>query len=169
MLARMRPRASLGLVLFVLACTPTPASSQTPAAGSIESRLCGTWTASGSVEGSVVQERWWIGEGGLIGEGLTFDPQGELVGREAMSIVPRTDGSTYVAQPEGAEAPTEFEQTESDAASTWTWTNPTHDFPQTIRYALEGDDQLIASISGPDGEGGTQTARWTFVRVAPCS
>lgn len=163
----------VGLILATLACTPAPTISPEPELDPRVARLCGTWRAPGD-EGSTLEERWHPSDEGLAGEGVTIDARGERVIGESFAIVLRPAGSTYRALPKGATGWTEFAQTEDHAGPTagqwaWAWSNPNHDFPQTIRYEFTSEDRMHASVSGPDGEGGTLKFGWSFERVEACA
>jgi hypothetical protein len=168
----------LGFAVAAFACKPAPANDPGSDAA-IESapdarvaRLCGTWRAEGP-EGSAIEERWRASDEGLAGEGVTTDAEGSVVSSETLLILLDGEGSTYRAHPQGAAGPTDFEQTTDQAGEAaeqwiWSWHNPEHDFPQTVRYVFTGTDRMEASVSGPDGEGGTREFGSMFERVAAC-
>jgi hypothetical protein len=168
----MRRLALALLALAALACKPTNSNAPDSGLDPRVARLCGTWRAE-DPQGSIVEERWRASDEGLVGEGVTTNAEGEIVSRESLLILLAPEHSTYRALPEGAVGATAFEQTadeQGDAADQWIWSwhNPAHDFPQTIRYQFSGGDRVRASVSGPDGEGGTQEFGWEFERVAAC-
>lgn len=67
----------------------------------------------------------------------------------------------YVAKPEQNEYPTGFRLVDAGEGE-WVFENPTHDFPQRIRYRREGDDVLVVTIEGPmDGEERSIAFRFT--------
>ncbi len=171
MLAGMvRPElAGLALVGLALACTPLAKPLAEPEPDGRVARLCGTWRAEGP-EGSVIEERWRVSREGLVGEGTVVDGQGTPISHESLWLVLPPGSSTYRAHPQGATEPTNFEQTEDRAEAAtgrwiWIWSNPTHDFPQTIRYESLDESHFVARISGANSDG----FAWTFERVAPCS
>ncbi|MFV8754441.1 DUF6265 family protein [Nannocystaceae bacterium ST9] len=169
------PFGLVGLVLATLACTPKPTtSSPEPEPESAPddrvARLCGTWRAEGP-DGSIIEERWRPSDQGLVGEGTTTDAQGNVVSRESLVLLLRPGGSTYRAHPQGAAAPTDFEQSSdfpkrAPGQWVWSWSNPTHDFPRHIDYSSNLDGSLSATIWADDPE---SAIGWTFTRVAACS
>jgi hypothetical protein len=69
------------------------------------------------------------------------------------------DGAlAYLAQP-GGRAPVAFRLAAREGTSA-TFENPTHDFPQRIRYVRAGET-LTATISAMDG---SNAMSWTFRR-----
>lgn len=149
---------------LLVACRPSAASLEREAR--VE-RLCGTWRASLDA-GVVLEERWRVGEEGLIGEGVQIDAQGREQITETFVIELRDAGSTYRARPLGAATDTAFEQVDDRESSNegwvWAWANPSHDFPQRIEYAFEGRERMTARVSGE----GAPSFAWTFERVAAC-
>lgn len=117
--------------------------------------MAGYWL---DCDGKHVAESWtWLGGDTLTGVGTT---RGESrTSFEFLIVRPGQDGTpTYYAMPGGA-PPTPFALTALDGQSA-TFENPENDFPQTIRYAREGD-VMTARIEGMmDGE--TQSMDWTF-------
>ncbi len=167
---QMRRSAAPGLVLLLallaVACRPSAAEPPDPAASLAQ--LCGTWTARDHQAGAVVQERWHLDATGLQGDGLTFDAHGVPIAAESMSIQLHASGSTYRAQPAKAASPTDFHQLNTPDPTTWTWINPTHDFPRQIRYQLTDPDHLHVHVEGLDNQDRVHALEWDFVRVQPC-
>lgn len=168
-------RLALVLLAFAtLACTPEPTNS--PEADTEMdarvARLCGTWRADGP-DNTIIEERWSPSAEGLTGASVTTNAEGETVSSETLVILLHPDRSIYRALPQGASAPTDFEQTADQAGEvadqwTWSWSNPAHDFPQVIRYQFLAADRMEARVSGPDGSGGDLVFAWTFERIEPC-
>ena len=78
---------------------------------------------------------------------------------EFLRIVAGQDGVlAYVAQP-GGRPPVSFRLTAHDATSA-TFANPLHDFPQRIVYRRSGDT-MVATISALDG---SRAMSWAYRR-----
>lgn len=112
--------------------------------------LAGDWVGQGP-DGSPAEERWSTPEhGAMVGRALG----------ETLRIEARGGAIVYVAHPAGAEAPTVFTAVELGEGRA-TFENAAHDFPQRIRYELQPDRTLTATISGLSGEGALV---WRFQR-----
>ncbi len=120
--------------------------------------LAGTWT--GTLGRASIEERWGPATGGAMLATSKTEAGGRMVEFEYLRIVERDGGLVYVAQP-GGRPPTELVATAVDATSA-TFENPSHDFPQRIRYALGSDGVLTAEIS--ELSGGRRMA-FTFRRA----
>ncbi|MBK9339071.1 MAG: hypothetical protein IPM98_22050 [Lewinellaceae bacterium] len=122
-------------------------------------RLPGTWKQFGKT----VFEKWESAAPDvLLGEGYTLTADGEKRTGEYLRIVRQSDGgivyqATVPGQNDGAtiDFPLTF-----FTASSWTFENPAHDFPQTIEYWLQDNETLRATISG-----GTQSMVLWFNKV----
>ena len=66
---------------------------------------------------------------------------------EFLCIVEREGGLVYQAMPNGRQPATDFALTAMDANSA-TFENPMHDFPKMVKYVLQADGTLEATISG---------------------
>ncbi|MFO0931089.1 MAG: DUF6265 family protein [Planctomycetota bacterium] len=110
--------------------------------------LSGTWT--GALGRASLEERWGPATGGAMLATSKTVAGGRMVEFEYLRIVERDGGLVYVAQP-GGRPPTEFVATAVDATSA-TFENPSHDFPQRIRYALGTDGVLTAEIGDLAGK-----------------
>ena len=122
--------------------------------------LSGCWeqTREG---GGWTEECWTDTRGGLmIGSGR--DGSGDKVGHwEWMRIERAADGSlTFYGSPEGAPA-VGFRAVESDATSI-TFVNASHDYPQRVRY-LATETGLDAEVSLADG---SKPSKWSYRRTA---
>ena len=83
-------------------------------------------------------------------------------GFEFLCIAERGGSLAYLAMP-GARTPaTVFVATEVTPTSV-TFENPSHDYPQLIRYALTPDGGLETTIAGANG---ARTMKVTLTRVA---
>lgn len=120
--------------------------------------MAGAWSLSDG-RGGWTEEFWTAPRGGLM-IGASREGTGDtLRSWEATRIVRRGDGSlSFVAMPGGAEG-VEFALVKQDAGSI-EFANPTHDYPQRIRYWLDGK-QLKAEISLIDG---SRAVSWSYSR-----
>lgn len=127
--------------------------------------LSGYWLACD--DGREVFEVWTAPRGGVqVGHGMTLE-NGQA-SFEQFRIAPFEGGLAYIAQPGGGEI-TAFRLTEATATRV-AFSNPAHDFPQTIIYERDGD-RLNALIEGDIG-GRKQVFSWSYVRAelnARCS
>ena len=117
--------------------------------------MSGQWeTADGTTE-----ESWIAPRGGtMLGVGRTTRA-GALREYEFLRIQAGSDGvPVYWGSPNG-EMPAGFRLSQSGASSA-TFENPTHDFPQRIRYVRDGDT-MVATISAMDG---SHAMSWTYRR-----
>ena len=122
--------------------------------------LSGCWEQRKN-DGSWTQECWTDTRGGvMIGSGR--DGKGDEVRHwEWMRIERGTDGSlTFYGSPKGAAA-VGFKAIETDATSI-TFANPDHDYPQRVRYVVTKDG-LDAEVSLADG---SKPNRWNYLRTA---
>ena len=122
--------------------------------------LSGCWEQRKN-DGSWTQECWTDTRGGvMIGSGR--DGKGDEVRHwEWMRIERGTDGSlTFYGSPKGAAA-VGFKAIETDATSI-TFANPDHNYPQRVRYVVTKDG-LDAEVSLADG---SKSNRWNYRRTA---
>jgi len=135
---------------LLAACATSPSAAQTP------DWMTGYWLSCEG--GRQVSETWTgAGSGVLLGTGLTLGSRG--VDFEFMRIAPHEGGLTFFGSPGGA-TPTPFRLVKQDGASA-VFENLTHDFPQRIRYAREGD-VLTARVESADGAKGMS---WRYNRA----
>jgi hypothetical protein len=106
--------------------------------------LTGCWRLEAN--GRTVEEHWLAPLGGsLIGVGRTVSG-GKTVEYEFIQIRDLPEGLTYIAKPSNqAEARFTIAAKTADEVI---FENPTHDFPQRIRYRRVGPDTLHARIEG---------------------
>ena len=105
--------------------------------------MTGAWSTSTSE--SVIEEMWTAPAGGtMIGAGRTVSG-GTTTFFEFLRIEERDGTLVYIASPRGG-ASTEFAMSASGATSV-TFANPKHDFPQKISYWREGA-KLCARVEG---------------------
>jgi hypothetical protein len=122
--------------------------------------LAGCWEQR-TAEERWTEECWTDPRGGLmIGSGRAG--QGDKVGHwEWMRIERGADGSvTFYGSPKGA-PPVAFKSTGSDASSI-TFANAAHDYPQRVRYVVTATG-LDAEVSLADG---SKAQRWSYRRTA---
>lgn len=114
--------------------------------------LVGTWGDEATLE------HWTNGAGGLM-LGVHRDLRdGRASFFEFLRIALTRDGGiVYLASPAGRNPPTAFTLTEIEENRA-VFTNPDHDFPQRIDYALE-DGDLVVTISEAD-QSNQRTWRW---------
>ena len=110
--------------------------------------MSGRWETEGSYE-NMTQESWSEPRSGIM---LGYSRTGgdRLREFEFLRIQAGEDGvPVYYAQPGGG-PPVGFRLVAHDATSA-TFENPQHDFPQRIRYERVGSETLMATISKLDG------------------
>lgn len=99
---------------------------------------------------SIVEEFWTTPNGGIlfgIGRTIVRRAAGDSTASfEIMRIHERGGKLVFAAQPSG-QALTEFTEAEL-TDSTVVFANPTHDFPQFVRYRRRGADELHARVDG---------------------
>lgn len=106
--------------------------------------ISGCWKLEAN--GRTIEEQWLAPLGGsLVGVGRTV-AGAKTVEYEFLQIRETPDGLTYIAKPSG-QAEASFKLL-SKSVDEVVFENPTHDFPQRIRYRRTGPDQLHARIEG---------------------
>ena len=121
--------------------------------------LSGRWQTEAHND-SFTQESWSEPRGGIM-LGYSRTGTGERTREfEFLRIQAGADGvPVYYAQP-GGRPPVGFRLVARDATSA-TFENPQHDYPQRIRYDRVGDVTIYATISKLDGSNGM---RWQYRR-----
>lgn len=119
--------------------------------------MSGRWETT--VNNVVTEEAWSAPRGGVM-LGYSRTVGGERLREfEFLRIQAGEDGvPAYLAQPGGQPA-VPFRLTAHNATSA-TFDNPAHDFPQRIRYVRTGDT-MVATISALDG---SHAMSWTYRR-----
>ena len=141
--------AALALLLTAQSAPPTQVSDL--------GWMSGRWLAGEN--GRWTEEHWSAPRAGTM-MGYSWSGQGEAV-REYEYLrlqAGENDEIVYLAQP-GGRAPTGFYLAGATGTSA-TFENPTHDFPQRIRYVRTGDT-MTATISRMDG---SNAMSWTYRR-----
>lgn len=119
--------------------------------------MSGRWLTG---DGARWTEEIWSGPRGGTLMGFSWSGEGAAISEyEYIRIQSGEDDEIiYLAQPNGG-AGVGFYLVRAEATSA-TFENPTHDFPQRIRYARSGDT-LTATISAIDG---SRARSWTYRR-----
>lgn len=138
------------MVAFLLAAA-------TPATVADLGWLAGDWVSE--ADGRWTEESWAPPRGGVM-LGHSRSGRGDSLREfEFIRIARGGDGAlVYLAQPQGG-APVAFALVRHDATSA-TFENAAHDYPQRIAYARSGDT-LTATISAIDG---SKPRSWTYRR-----
>ena len=146
----MKSLLAAGLALLLVAASP---------AAKIDdfAWLAGQWVSE--AEGRWTEESWAAPRGGVM-LGHSRSGRGDALREfEFLRIAAGPDGvPAYIAQP-GGRAPVAFTLVRYDATSA-TFENAAHDYPQRIAYARSGDT-LTATISRIDG---SKPMRWVYRR-----
>jgi hypothetical protein len=119
--------------------------------------MSGRWVATAN--GRWTEEHWSAPRAGTM-MGYSWSGEGETI-REYEYLrlqAGEDDEIVYLAQPNGGPG-TGFYLARSEGTSA-TFENPTHDFPQRIHYARDGDT-MVATISAMDG---SNAMSWTYRR-----
>lgn len=137
-----------GFIIGAAALLTAQASPPPPAVGDL-AWMSGRW--SSETNGRWTEEVWAEPRGGAM-LGFSRSGRGDALREfEFIRIAAGTDGTpTYYAQPNGGTV-VAFRLTARDATSA-TFENPNHDYPQRIRYRRHGRS-MTATISAIDGSG----------------
>ena len=156
----MRPIAVAVCAVAVVASTPVvPDAAGRTARATIAqvAWIAGNWT--GMDGPSALEERWTQPSGGAM-LAVSRTVRGDrMIAFEFLRIIERDGMLVYVAQPSGR-PPTDFTATKIESDSI-TFENPSHDYPQMIRYAKRADGGLDATISAA---GGAHAKTYSFRR-----
>ena len=123
--------------------------------------MAGSWIEEGGEDsgGRWTEEYWTVPRGGVMLGASRSGRGGSLGEFEFLRLQAGADGAvSYLAQPGGG-APVAFRLAARDATSA-TFENAAHDYPQRITYARAGDT-LTATISLIDG---SKARRWVYRR-----
>jgi Domain of unknown function (DUF6265) len=156
-------RVTFVVLFFAVAASGFAASA--PHAGPSDSLtwLTGCWERQSRT--MRFEELWTAPRGGTL-MGLGRTTRGDtLVEYEFVRIYEDGDTLVYAASPSGQPS-AEFRDA-PPLGDELLFENPTHDFPQRIRYRRVGPDSLVASIEGVSS-GQPRTVTFAFRRV-PCA
>lgn len=145
-------RMMLAIVSPLLLAAASPAASVADLGW-----LAGDWVSE--ADGRWTEESWSAPRGAMM-IGYSRSGRGEVLREFEFLRIAAGEGGTlaYLAQPQGR-APVAFPLTKHDATSA-TFENAAHDYPQRIAYARSGDT-LTATISKIDG---SKARSWTYRR-----
>ena len=137
----------IGLIAVTVAAAAAPAPGKGRSGIHQADWLAGTWVAETGAQWT--EERWASPRGGvMLGTSLT-GKGGRASSYEFMRIAVDVDGKlTFWGSPAG-KAPVPFRLARV-GTNLLAFENPAHDYPTRITYQRDGD-QLIATISGPNG------------------
>lgn len=145
------PSAAYAAALLLGACAAPPEPIVVPEweAGALAPLhvLSGRWVGIND-EGVATEESWTDpAAGAMFGVNRTISG-GETVFYEFLRIEVEDDGTiVYRAQPRGRAPATPFALTEQ-SENRFVFSNPQHDFPQRIIYAVVERDELTMTIEG---------------------
>jgi hypothetical protein len=143
----------LPIVLGAAGCAASPTARPAEVECAFD-WLVGTWTTE---DGSTT-ERWALTPSGTLeGESVTRK-DGAVVFTETLAIRRGPAGLEYFASPSG-QAPHAF-ALETCGDSSATFSDPGHDWPQSLSYRRSGDT-LTATVEGVEN-GEPRTATWTW-------
>lgn len=124
--------------------------------------LAGCWEGE-FAGGRTYEEVWMAPRGGSLVGMSRMVSGGATVAWEHLRIVAEDGVLAYHAQPSG-QAAARFAATEVSASSV-TFANPEHDFPQRIIYRLVPPDSLVARVEG-ERNGQVRGSEFPMRRVA---
>ena len=134
----------LGIVIVGAAMSLGAVTFQPKATTADLAFMAGCWRLEGG--GRTTEEHWLAPAGGsLMGISRTV-AGGKTVEYEFIQIRDLPEGLTYIAKP--SNQPEARFTISSKTADEIVFENPTHDFPQRIRYKRVGVDRLHARIEG---------------------
>lgn len=123
--------------------------------------LAGCWKAS--VRDLTIEEQWMaFSAGSMLGMSRTIR-NGELTGYELLLLQQEDRDWLYEAHPSGQRAASFVSVALSD--TTVVFSNPEHDFPQTITYVRTNPDSLLATIAGEE-DGRFREYQFPYRRVS---
>lgn len=114
---------------------------------------------------ATVEEHWTRPAGGAmlgIGRTIRHGPTGDTTtSYEFTRIIERNGKLVFVAQPSG-QTPADFTE-EILTDSSVTFSNPAHDYPQSVSYGRRGSDSLYARTDGNIG-GNNRRIEFAYAR-----
>ena len=148
----MIPKSPIYTLAFVaLVSLPGVGAAQGPDGepGSPTPRwLAGCWEMR--VGELIIEEQWMDLRGGSMLGMSRVVRGGELAGHELIVLRAVGSGWVYEAHPSG-QSPASFASLAINDTGL-IFTNPEHDFPQTITYSRIGADSLVARTAGESGQ-----------------
>ena len=146
----MIPRLPTRTLAFAaLAFLPGVGLAQAPSGESPTPRwLAGCWEMR--VGELIIEEHWMALRGGTMLGMSRVVRAGELAGHELILLRAVGSGWVYEAHPSG-QPPASFASVAITDTS-MAFSNPEHDFPQTITYSRISADSLVARTAGGSGE-----------------
>ncbi|MBK6839469.1 MAG: hypothetical protein IPG90_15410 [Bacteroidetes bacterium] len=140
---------SVFLLIQMVGCNPSPTEKEPVLNSKLEklSWLKGIW--ENRVKTDVLQETWTVGEDSLLyGEAYEIIKD-DTVFREKLAILIDKDSVSYVATvPNQNDGQPVWFRIISMTDSGFVCQNTLHDFPQIIRYTLEGSAVLVVKLEG---------------------
>ena len=136
---------------LLLACLSFGAANTLPAqiAWKGVQKLSGSW----KLAGKPTYEKWTIaGDNLMTGEGYSLQADNSKKVSETLEIALLDDGSIVyraTVPDQNDSATVDFKLT-FFTTNSWTFENPTHDFPKKIEYWLQDHETLRATVSGSD-------------------
>ncbi len=125
--------------------------------------LAGSWRCEKA--GRVTDEQWLAPAAGMMLGVARTVAKGKVLEYEFLQIREGPGGDVFfVALPAGQKE-TAF-RLSTQTERTVVFENQEHDFPQTIAYALQADDTLLAVIEGPGPGGAPKKLEWVYQRRA---
>lgn len=140
---------AIAALFFFNACKPDQPEKNNVIHPKLQSLswLKGNW--ENRVKTDVLQENWTIDDDSLLyGEGFEIIKD-DTIFREKLSILLDNDSVSYIATvPNQNDGQPVWFRIISMSDSEFVCKNMMHDFPQIIRYTLEGDDVLVVNLEG---------------------
>ena len=143
-------RVATALAIAMLASFPGVGSAQIVGdkPSSVTPRwLAGCWEMSAGE--LVIEEHWMSLRGGTMLGMSRVVRGGELAGYELLLLRGEGSGWVYEAHPSGQ--PSASFRSTAVTDTSITFSNPEHDFPQTIAYSRMRSDSLVARTAGEPG------------------
>ncbi len=110
--------------------------------------LLGDWEKKDSL-GTLTESWQTLDDSTYVGQSFYITAKNDTVHSETIELMQKGEFLIYSATVKGENnnAPTPFQMTES-TDSLLVFENPKHDYPQKIRYQLNEDKSIIATVSG---------------------
>lgn len=157
-------------IAFLMACNSGNESIPTTGGKTISPmpfnmpNLIGSWARE--EDGKTSQEIWEVnGDKGWKSSSKTVDEQGVLIFNESVLLEKRNEVWNYCVTTPGQNNNEEvcFALVSCNEKQ-MRFENKAHDFPQAITYEWVDNNNLLAYIEGPDGNGGTMRIDFEFKR-----